>query len=180
MNEDNSVAWMLAYQAGENAAFEKLYERFSPRVYGYLKNKGLSPEACEEIFQEIFLKFHRSRGRYQSRFSVAAWLFTIARSVLIDFFRKQARQRRELATEADKMEALATKYLSSLSTTTHDTPEVQLHGLSPQDQEIIERHVTREETFQEIARALGLNPDQTRKRASRALKSLRKKMAGVP
>jgi RNA polymerase sigma-70 factor (ECF subfamily) len=102
---------MILYQAGEESAFDELYRRYSGRVYGYLNRKALSPEACDDIFQSVFLALHRSRDRYQAGVPFEAWLFTLARNAWADWGRKTGREQRmhmdfeQKASEVPDLEA---------------------------------------------------------------------------
>lgn len=74
------------------AGFEALYQAELPRIYNYFRYRlGDGPEA-EDLTAETFEKAWRHRGRY--RLDLAAfstWLFTIARRVAADHYRRSRR-----------------------------------------------------------------------------------------
>lgn len=81
------MAELAAGDIGAPAA--ELYRRYSDRLYRFgvqaLGNTGLA----EEMVQECFLRLWRTAGRFDAdRGSVAAYLFTIARSVASDVRRR--------------------------------------------------------------------------------------------
>lgn len=162
---------MLRYQRGDVAAFEALYSRFSPRLLGYLRNRCQRPLEREEVFQEVLLKLHRSRELYQERFPFLAWLFTIARSVLTDHFRRWGR---EVASSSMDVEAVGNSFAPA-----EPSREIPWEEISPQDRKLLEDRIVLEKSFQEIAERLGLSEVGVRKRLSRALQNLRKKISGV-
>lgn len=74
---DPGVALMLAYQAGEERAFDRLVELYAGQVYALL-TRFLGPvHAREDLVQEVFLRVIRARERYQPSAKFSTWLFTI-------------------------------------------------------------------------------------------------------
>src|SRR5689334_13553329 len=65
---------MLAYQNGNEEAFQILYQRHHRRVYGYLLAKLKTKQLVEEAFQTTFLKLHQSRHHYDSKLPFTPWL----------------------------------------------------------------------------------------------------------
>ncbi len=82
---------MKAYQVGNSAAFDILFDRHKSRVFGFLMKKLGKRFEAEEVFQAAFMKLHQSRRLYDPNFRFAPWLFTITQSVLKDHFRKNKR-----------------------------------------------------------------------------------------
>lgn len=93
---------MKAYQGGDSAAFDILFDRHKARVFGFLMKKLGRRFEAEEVFQSTFMKLHQSRRLYDPNFRFAPWLFTITQSVLKDHFRKTKRsldERQRIAVE---------------------------------------------------------------------------------
>lgn len=82
---------MAAYQAGNEAAFRELFERYAGRVYGFLVRRLGDPSLAEDLYQEAFLRIHRARSSYDSNRSFRAWLFGIVHNLLTDTLRSQRR-----------------------------------------------------------------------------------------
>ena len=75
--EDPGVRLMLAYQAGDEPAFDELVERYSGQVYG-LVTRFLGPVAeREDLVQDVFLRVVRARARYRPAARFSTWLFRI-------------------------------------------------------------------------------------------------------
>lgn len=83
-------------QAGQDKdeAFASLYERHSPRVFGFLLKLTHSRSAAEDALQETFLRVYRSLDRFDQRRELGAWLLQIARYVAIDAFRVERKIKR--------------------------------------------------------------------------------------
>jgi hypothetical protein len=45
---------MMRYQAGDEAAFEEIYSRYSKKIYGFLMHRLTNPDTSAELFQETF------------------------------------------------------------------------------------------------------------------------------
>ncbi len=78
---DPGVQWMLAYQAGDERAFERLVEKYSGRVWALL-TRFLGPVSTrEDLVQEVFLRVIRSRARYEPAARFSTWLYRIVFNV---------------------------------------------------------------------------------------------------
>jgi RNA polymerase sigma-70 factor (ECF subfamily) len=76
-DEDPGARWMLAYQAGDEQAFDRLVEAYSGQVFALL-TRFLGPRArSEDLVQEVFLRVIRARERYQPTARFSTWLYRI-------------------------------------------------------------------------------------------------------
>jgi RNA polymerase sigma-70 factor (ECF subfamily) len=83
---------MLRYRDGDTRAFEILYERHKGPLYRYLQRMCRSPEAVNDLFQEVWGKVIASRDRYEVRAQFNTFLFRIAHNCAVDYFRRAGRQ----------------------------------------------------------------------------------------
>jgi len=75
--DDEGVRLMLAFQAGDQAAFAGLVESYSGRVYSLL-TRFLGPVSNrEDLVQDVFLRVLRSAPRYQPTARFSTWLYRI-------------------------------------------------------------------------------------------------------
>ena len=67
---DEDARLMLAFCAGDGAAFDALFRRWAAPLLRYLGRMLRDPAAAEELVQEVFLRVHGARERYepQARF----------------------------------------------------------------------------------------------------------------
>ncbi|KKB08094.1 sigma-70 family RNA polymerase sigma factor [Devosia chinhatensis] len=73
-------------------AFQALFQDYSPRIRAYLLKMTRNAQAAEDLMQETMLAIWRKAGQYDpSRGPASAWIFTIARNIWIDAWRKQRR-----------------------------------------------------------------------------------------
>jgi RNA polymerase sigma-70 factor, ECF subfamily len=93
--EDPGVELMLAWRAGEEAAFDRLVERYSPQVYSLL-TRFLGPRSArEDLVQEVFLRVIRARDRYEPTARFSTFLFRIVFNMSVNV--SQRGTSRELA-----------------------------------------------------------------------------------
>src|SRR5215510_948590 len=82
---------MLAYRAGDAAAFDILYMRHKGAVFRYLRRQTGTASVAEELFQDIWLRLIDARLNYEPRAKFTTWLFSIAHNRLMDHFRRASR-----------------------------------------------------------------------------------------
>jgi len=81
---------MLAYQAGNVAAFECLYQRHKDPLFGHLYRSGATPEQAEDIAHDVWVVVIDSAPRYEVSAQFKTWLYRIAHNKLVDHWRKQS------------------------------------------------------------------------------------------
>jgi RNA polymerase sigma-70 factor (ECF subfamily) len=79
VSEDAEPAALIAAAVeGDLAAFETLYRRFAPRIYGLCLRLTGQREAAEDCVQEAFVAAWRGLGRFEKRSRFSTWLQRIA------------------------------------------------------------------------------------------------------
>ncbi len=77
-HSDRGVNWMLAYQRGDESAFDKIVEAYSGQLFAlFTRFLGPLPER-EDLVQETFLRVIRSRDRYEPSARFSTYLYRIA------------------------------------------------------------------------------------------------------
>ena len=85
--------------SGSTAAFDRLYERYFPRVYGFVARR-ISPESeVEDVVQTVFTHALVNFDSYRSEGTFIRWLYGITRNVLRRRYLKQSRARKQLGGE---------------------------------------------------------------------------------
>lgn len=93
---------------GESYAFELLYHRYKYQLAANLLKLLKSEELAEEVLQELFIRIWEGRESLDPDKSFPAYLFRIARNMVVDIYRKAAREskvRQQLILVADEIEA---------------------------------------------------------------------------
>ena len=77
-------------KSGNSEAFAELYDACVERVYRYVYFRVTDDDAVEDLTSQVFLKAWENLDRYEIGSSpFVAWLYTIARNLVIDFYRTQ-------------------------------------------------------------------------------------------
>jgi RNA polymerase sigma-70 factor (ECF subfamily) len=164
-----------------DSVFDELYNKYHHDVFQFLFYMVKNRELAEDLVQEVYIRVLRSYERFEGNSSEKTWLFSIARNVAIDSFRKQKGWKQRLAEKFDW----------SVQQVKDHSPipeEIALHqeeiGLIYQcldyctmDQRmvIIMRYI-QELTIAETAQSLGWTESKVKTTQHRALKVLKKEM----
>jgi RNA polymerase sigma-70 factor (ECF subfamily) len=78
---------MLAYAAGDAAAFDALYARHKGGVYRYFLRQCRQGGVADELFQDVWMNLIRARESYAPSAKFTTWLYRLAHNRLIDHYR---------------------------------------------------------------------------------------------
>jgi RNA polymerase sigma-70 factor (ECF subfamily) len=79
---------------GNEILFEKVYKLWHLKVYTYFIQKTKSEYMAEELVQLTFIKLWNFKHTLDEDIPLEAQLFTIARTSMLDFLKKQANRQR--------------------------------------------------------------------------------------
>jgi RNA polymerase sigma-70 factor, ECF subfamily len=81
---------LKAVARGDDAAFARLYDLLSPRVFGLARRVLRDPAQAEEMAQEVLVEVWRSASRFDpERGSGLSWVLTIAHRRTVDRVRSE-------------------------------------------------------------------------------------------
>ncbi len=89
-------------------SFEQLVARYESQIFNFLRQFTGNHHDAEDLTQVTFVKAYRNLHRYDSSFSFATWLFTIARRTAASHFRSAHRFEELPAGEESIQESPAT------------------------------------------------------------------------
>ena len=82
---------------GSQLAFSRLYDEHFDKVYRYIYFRVTNQAEAEDLTQEVFLKALNEIGSYKWRdVPFTSWLFRIARNQVVDYIRKQSKQKNRI------------------------------------------------------------------------------------
>jgi RNA polymerase sigma-70 factor, ECF subfamily len=89
---DEETRLIREAQAGDPAAFAELYRRYQPKVYRYIYFRVDSVATAEDLTSEVFVRLVERIQAYHHRGRpLLAWLYTIARNLITDTYRRRGR-----------------------------------------------------------------------------------------
>ena len=80
---------LLRHRLGDPQAFAGLVAEYRRPVYSYLVRCGVAETDRDDLFQDIFIKIHRSAAQYQDDRPLHPWLFTIVANTVRTYYRKK-------------------------------------------------------------------------------------------
>ena len=87
---------------GQQSAFDQLVDRWSARLFSYVRMRVRNEHVSEDIAQESFLKAYRSLASLADQEKFGSWLLSIAHRLIIDWSRRNATS--EKAREAIELQ----------------------------------------------------------------------------
>lgn len=169
---DDLPGLMARYQAGDEAAFDELYERLARSMRGYLRTMVPMGSDVEDLLQNAFLQLHRSRQSYLPGQPVRPWVFAIARHVGLMARRSSGRRGKR---EVQPMDELPEVAILSRAAGALDRIALgrALQALAEPGREALWLHHVEGFSFREIAAVQGISETAAKVRAHRALAVLR-------
>mgnify|MGYP003583889956 CR=1 FL=1 len=178
--------WLVAVaQEGDRQAFAALFKHFAPRLKHYLMRSGSSEMQAEEFAQEAMVSVWRKAASFDAGQAAAStWVFTIARNLRVDYYRRAGHRMEEAGPAPDG--AMAEEADDA------PTPEANLLGLQrergvraavaalpPEQQEVLKLSFYEEHPHSRIAAELGIPLGTVKSRVRLALNQLRRKLNGL-
>ena len=91
MSRNDEAQLIRRAKQGDETAFAEIFTRHHDTVYTYLLYRVNDVQVAEDLTGEVFLRLVTKIDRFTYRGRpILAWLYTIARNLLVDHQRKQA------------------------------------------------------------------------------------------
>jgi len=168
------------FKNGDNDAFEEIVMRYQAQVYTYVMSITKNPDVSNDIIQDVFIRVFKKLRDYNEEDKLKNWLFTLARNITMDYYRKNSKKLLPLETQEDDE-------LSLIDALPEDKPQPidiaiansraesinsALDKLSPEERELI--YLKDSLTFKEIAEMQNKPIGTLLSKFNRALGKLRK------
>lgn len=159
----------------DKEAFSLLFQHFAPLIKGFLlKGAPFGYEQAEELAQEAMIKVWRKAGSFdEKKSSASTWIYTIARNCRIDWFRREARIKKDL--KADDLYDLVEEnpaYLSLVQKRNQSIVRENLQVLPAEQLDVITKIYYEGKTHSEVAEELVLPLGTVKSRIRLALKKM--------
>ncbi len=164
-----------------DSVFDELYSKYHHDVFQFIFYMVKNREQAEDLVQEVYIRVLKSYDRFEGKSSEKTWLFSIARNVAIDHFRKQKGWRQKIAEKFDWSTGQIKDENPIPEEIALQNEEISLiyqcleHCTVDQRMVIILRYI-QELTIIETAEALGWTESKVKTTQHRALKVLKKEM----
>jgi RNA polymerase sigma factor (sigma-70 family) len=161
---------VLAIKQGNESQFETSYMVWHSKVYLYFYQKTRSIYMAEELVQLTFIKLWNFRHTLDEALPLEAQLFTIARTTLLDYLKKQANQQRLLkALKEETPQQVDPSWEFDYLKRIH----ASLNALPPIRKQVFELNRLEGFSNREIAEKLAISIRTVEKHISLAIKQLK-------
>lgn len=160
-------------QQGDKDAFGLIYKRYYEKIYRYCRINTGSVEVAQDICQESFVKAFKAIKKFKTdgnSWSIQAFLFKIARNLIIDASRKKKELKLEefenLESDEDLIDIIDRK---------EDTRKIRwaMEKLPDEEKQIVILKYFEDMESREIAEVLGIKDGAVRVRIHRVLEKLK-------
>ncbi len=163
------VELMMRTAGGDLRAFSELVKRHQNSLMNFFARSGVYADV-EDLAQETFLKIYRSRSSYRPLAKFTTFMYLVARRVMIDAARRNAR-RAKLAEEA--LQEMPQSVSAPESRGEYGDVEGALTRLSEPMRETLVLVVMQGLAYKEAAEVLGIPVGTVKSRVSAALDRMR-------
>jgi RNA polymerase sigma-70 factor (ECF subfamily) len=177
--EDDWSSLMARAQSGDGEAYRRLLEQITPYVRSLAIRLSRDPGDVEDAVQDVLLTIHVIRHTYDPSRPFGPWLVAIAHRRIVDWLRRRGRTRsRETTIEARHETFPAPRTNIDEAGSDQRALRVAVESLPPTQRQAIKLLKLQEMSLKEAAAVSGISIASLKVAAHRALKSLRRILAG--
>ncbi|TQR08024.1 RNA polymerase sigma factor SigX [Psychrobacillus soli] len=165
-----------------DSVFHRLYDSYHQDVFQFLIYLVKNRQTAEDLVQEVYVRVLRAYSKFEGKSSEKTWLFSIAKNVAIDHFRKQAVRKKRLFESFDweTMQLPSSDMLPEDTVQLNDEMKTLLIALDDctgdQKMVIIMRYF-QELSIAETAQVLNWSEGKVKTTQHRAIKALRERLS---
>lgn len=159
------------FAAGDLEAFEVLFRQHQKEVYAWIVRIVRDTGIAEDLTVETFWRIYKHRTQFRPDGNFRAWARRIATNASLDHLRHN---RQEFALPENL--ACATNPDGAVRRETRERINKAFHELPAKYRLIATLALVEEETYSEIARAVGISESLVKVRVFRAVRMLRNKL----
>lgn len=157
-------------KSGDVVSFEIVFKLWHKKVYAYFLKKTASEDQAQELTQLAFIKLWNFRHTLSEEHEIDLQLFRIAKTTLLDYFKKLANDNRNLKLYCAKAAMESNEQNENFET--KQELERALSVLPPTRKKVFVLNRLQGYTYKEIAEQLSISPRTVEKHISLAMKQL--------
>ncbi len=165
---------LAQFARGDLEAFEALFRQFQGEVYGWIIRIVRDRGIAEDLTVETFWRIYRAHARFDPEGNFGAWARRIATNAALNHLkmvRREVALPEDLAARAQPDPAARREVENRIERAFRELPtKLQV----PATLALVE-----EESYAQIAEALGISIGAVKSRVFRAVRLLRKKLKGI-
>lgn len=157
---------MRKYQKGDEEAFNLLYAKYSPLVFGYIY-KRLRDSEAQDFYQKVWRHLHEKRSLFHDQ-PFAPWFFVMIRNLLTDEYRSLGKKDHRYYEKEIREKIYQETSLIDV--------EEKLKKLTPDVRALVEKYYLDDVSYEELEKQTGQSQAGLRQKLSRAIRGLRLKL----
>ncbi|UOY07901.1 RNA polymerase sigma factor [Muricauda sp. SCSIO 64092] len=173
MQQLTDNALMLKVKSGDLDKLGLLYERHKKRLFGFFYNLDHNSGLSEDLVQNVFVRMLKYRHTYSGDGSFLSWMFSMARNVRYDHYKKNGQKYTELSQVEYRMGDDETAEVKMERKDNVFIIQRAMMQLDSDKREVLVLSKFKEMKFSEIGKVLGCSEGAAKVKAHRALKDLK-------
>jgi len=165
---------------GNQAAYADLVKQHQRFVFTLAMRFAKNREDAEEIAQDCFIKAYRSLASFQKQSKFSTWLYSIVYTTAMTFLRKKRVDTESIDDENTyiQLESQSSGMKNNMAENRSRSYYLNqaIEQLLPDDATIITLFYMGEQSLEEIARTLGIEPNTVKVKLFRARQRLKEKL----
>lgn len=162
------------FAQGDLNAFEALFRQFEGEVYGWIVRIVRDRGIAEDLTVETFWRIYRAHARFDPERNFGAWARRIATNAALDHLKTDSRE----VALPDGL-AAGVQADPAVHREVHEQIERAFGELPARLRVAATLALVEEESYEQIAEALGISAGAVKSRVFRAIRLLRRKLKGV-
>ena len=166
----------------DDSVFSRLYDQYHNDVFRFLIYLIRDRDQAEDLMHEVYVRVLKAYSGFEGKSSEKTWLFSIAKNVAIDHYRKSSVRRKHSFDKFDweKSELVSTEILPDNLVVLNEEMKDLLNVLDTctGDQKmVIHMRFIHDLSIAETAEILGWSEGKVKTTQHRAINALRKKIS---
>jgi len=178
------------FKSGDAAAFDEMVSRYWDRIYSMVNQLLRNAEDAEEVTQDAFIRAHRGLANFRGESAFSTWLYQIATNLARNRYWYWWRRKRDKSVSLDAPIGAGNETtLAEIIPAETETPDditvtrefvsrigSSMERLGAKHREILILRNIKNQSYEEIAKILGISVGTVKSRIARARESLRSKL----
>jgi RNA polymerase sigma-70 factor, ECF subfamily len=165
---------VLKAQCGDIDAMRVLYESSFDCLYRYIRFKVSNDADAEDIVAEAFTKAFESIRQFKSQSTFKTYVYTIAKNLLVDFYKKNSQTTILTEEFADSIQEEANSRVGSKVQKLLDHVKSVMTKLNSKENEVVTLRFISGLNVDDVSKSLGLSESNVKVLTHRAIQKIKK------
>lgn len=175
MTANNDIYYINLIIEGNSNAFSVLVDRYKDLVFSLALKMVKNREEAEEVAQDTFIKVFKSLSQFKGDSKFSTWIYKVAYNTCLDRLKKHKRERSVISI--DEFNSNQIKSLDNALDAMEDDERAQaiqdcIKLLPSDDGFLLTLFYFEEQSLDEIAKIMGLTPNNVKVKLFRSRKKL--------